>query len=82
MRAHLIALIFFGFSQLSSIPGYSQNTDKKFSADIAIGDGTIMITREGAAQNEKPYLNVLLTCIGKKTKGIWHISAVRLIVPM
>lgn len=47
---------------------------------IAIGDGTVVIAREGAAENEKPYLKVLLTCVGKKDKGQWRISAVRLML--
>ena len=50
--------------------------------DVAIGDGTVVIAREGAPQNEKPYLKVLLTCVGKKEKGQWRISAVRLIPTM
>ena len=48
-------------------------------ADAAIGDGTVVIARAGAAENEKPYLKVLLTCIGRKDKGQWRIAAVRLI---
>lgn len=50
--------------------------------DVAIGDGTVVIAREGASENEKPYLKVLLTCVGKKEKGQWRISAVRLISTM
>ena len=49
--------------------------------DIAIGDGTIVVAREGAVGGEKPLMNVLFTCIGKKTNGIWRIVAVRLILP-
>jgi uncharacterized protein (TIGR02246 family) len=155
MRTHWIALVFLGFSLLPSIPGNSQNPDKKQLADIAaikqggadldaaynrrdaiafggfflddadfqwhtgdllknrkeieqyftnsfkimpadyrhittfqrirflspdfaIGDGTVVIAREGAAENEKPYLGVLFTCIVKKVKGQWWIAAVRL----
>ena len=47
--------------------------------DIAIGDGTVVIAREGAADNEKPFMKVLLTCVGKKVNGRWRIAAVRLI---
>jgi uncharacterized protein (TIGR02246 family) len=46
--------------------------------DIAIGDGTVVIARDRAADNEKPYLKVLLTCVGRKDKGRWRIAAVRL----
>ena len=49
--------------------------------DIAIGDGTVLIAREGAPANEEPLLKVLLTAVGKKTNGIWKIAAVRLILP-
>lgn len=49
--------------------------------DIAIADGTVVIAREGAAADEKPYLSVLYTCIGKKVKGQWKIAAIRLILP-
>jgi uncharacterized protein (TIGR02246 family) len=49
--------------------------------DIAIGDGTIVVAREGAAANEKTFMNVHFTCIGKKTNGIWRIAAVRLMLP-
>jgi uncharacterized protein (TIGR02246 family) len=157
MRTHWIALVFLGFSLLPSIPGNSQNPDKKQLADIAaikqaganldtaynrrnaiafselflddadfqwhtgdllknrkeieeyftnsfkimpadyrhittfqrirflrpdfaIGDGTVVIAREGAAENEKPYLNVLFTCVGKKVKSQWRIAAIRLML--
>jgi uncharacterized protein (TIGR02246 family) len=49
--------------------------------DIAIADGTVVIAREGAAENEKPVLSVLFTCVGKKIKGVWKIAAIRLIYP-
>jgi uncharacterized protein (TIGR02246 family) len=48
--------------------------------DFAIGDGTVVIAREGAAENEKPYLNVLFTCVVEKVKGQWRIAAVRLML--
>ena len=35
MRTHWIAMVFLGFSLLPSIPGNSQNPDKKQLADIA-----------------------------------------------
>jgi uncharacterized protein (TIGR02246 family) len=47
--------------------------------DIAIGDGTIVIARAGAAADEKPYMKVLMTCVGKRENGKWRIAAVRLI---
>ena len=47
--------------------------------DVAIGDGTVVIARVGATENEKPYMKVLLTCIGKKERGGWRIAAARLI---
>jgi uncharacterized protein (TIGR02246 family) len=47
--------------------------------DVAIGDGTLVIARAGAAENEKPYMKVLLTSVGKKEGGRWRIAAVRLI---
>ncbi len=47
--------------------------------DVAIGDGTVVIARAGAAENEKPYMKVLLTCVGKKERGQWRIAAARLI---
>ncbi len=157
MRTHWIAVVFLGFSLLPSIPGNSQNPDKKhlidiaaikqvgadldaaynrrdaiaFSelflddadfqwhtgdllknrkeieqyftnsfkimpadyqhittfqrirflrSDLAIGDGTVVIAREGATVNEKPYLSVLFTGVGKKVKGQWRIAAIRLIL--
>jgi uncharacterized protein (TIGR02246 family) len=49
--------------------------------DITILDGTIVVAREGATEDEKPYMKVLFTCIGKKTQGIWQIAAVRLMIP-
>ncbi len=49
--------------------------------DIAISDGTVVIAREGAAENEKPVLEVLFTCVGEKVKGKWSIAAIRLILP-
>ena len=48
-------------------------------SDIAIGDGTVVIARDGAADHEKPYLKVLFTCVGKKVKGQWRRAAIRLI---
>ena len=157
MRTQWIALVFFGFSLLPSIPGNSQNPDKKQIADIAaikqaganldaaynrrdakafselflddadfqwhtgdllknrkeieqyftnsfkvmpadyrhittfqrirflkpdvaIADGTVVIAREGAAENEKPILSVLFTCAGQKIKGQWRIAAIRLML--
>ena len=47
--------------------------------DIAIGDGTVVIARDGAAADEKPYMKVLMTCVGRKVRGQWRIAAVRLI---
>jgi uncharacterized protein (TIGR02246 family) len=47
--------------------------------DVAIGDGTVVIARAGAAESETPYMKVLLTCIGKKEQGRWLIAAARLI---
>jgi uncharacterized protein (TIGR02246 family) len=48
-------------------------------SDMVIGDGTVVIARDGAAGNEKPYLKVLFTCVGKKVKGQWRLAAIRLI---
>jgi len=48
-------------------------------ADTAIGDGTVVIARVGAAADEKPYMKVLMTCVGRKVGGQWRIAAVRLI---
>jgi uncharacterized protein (TIGR02246 family) len=157
MRTKPIALVFLGFSLLLSIPGNSQNPDKKQLADIAainqtaadldaaynkhdavafaklfiddadfqwqtgellknrkeieqyftnwfkempadyrhitkferirflrpdmaIGDGTVTIAREGAPDNAKPVFKVLLTAVGEKVKGQWKIAAVRLML--
>lgn len=50
--------------------------------DIAIGDGTLLITREGASENEKPALSALFTSIAQKKDGQWSIAAaVRLMFP-
>ena len=49
--------------------------------DIAIVDGTTMFVREGASENEKPFWKSLSTCVLKKEKGQWRISAVRLMLP-
>jgi uncharacterized protein (TIGR02246 family) len=157
MRTHWIAMVFLGFSLLPSIPGNSQNPDKKqfadiaaikqggtdldaaynqrdakafsefflddadfqwhtgdllknrkeieqyftnsfknmpadyrhittfqrirfLTPDIAIGDGTVVIAREGAAENEKPILSVLFTCVVNKSNGQWRLAAVRLML--
>ena len=50
--------------------------------DVAIGDGTIVVSREGAPENEKPYMSVLFTCVGQKKNGKWYIAAVRLMLPL
>jgi len=47
--------------------------------DIAIGDGTLVVSREGAPENEKPSLSVLFTSVAQKKNGHWYIAAVRLI---
>jgi uncharacterized protein (TIGR02246 family) len=49
-------------------------------SDLAIGDGTVVIAPDGVVENDKPYLSVLFTCIGKKVKGQWRISAIRLML--
>jgi uncharacterized protein (TIGR02246 family) len=49
--------------------------------DIVIGDGTLVITREGAGENEKPALSALFTSVAQKKNGQWHIAAVRLMFP-
>jgi uncharacterized protein (TIGR02246 family) len=49
--------------------------------DLAIGDGTLVIAKEGAKENDKPYFSVLFTCIGKKVRGQWKLAAIRLILP-
>jgi uncharacterized protein (TIGR02246 family) len=48
--------------------------------DIAIGDGTLVVSREGAPENEKPALSVLFTSVAQKKQGHWHIAAVRLML--
>ena len=45
-------------------------------SDIAIGDGTVVIT-----QNEKTILNDLFTCVVQKKQGHWHLAVVRLMLP-
>ena len=74
---------YFGENVFKYIPAvYRHNTTfqriRFLSPDIAIGDGTIVVSREGASENEEPYLSVLFTCVGKKEKGKWCIAAVRL----
>jgi len=49
--------------------------------DLVIGDGTLVIAKEGATENDKPYFSVLFTCVGKKVKDQWKLAAVRLILP-
>lgn len=49
--------------------------------DIAIGDGKLVIAKAGAAENEKPNVNVLFTCVAKKNHGHWRIAALRLMFP-
>ena len=49
------------------------------SPDIAVGDGTVVIARAGAADNEQPYMKVLMTGVAKKDRGQWRIAAIRLI---
>lgn len=48
--------------------------------DIAIVDGIVMFAREGASENEIPFWKALATCIFKKEKGQWRLSAVRLML--
>jgi uncharacterized protein (TIGR02246 family) len=48
-------------------------------SDMAISDGTVVIAHAGAADIEKPYLEVRFACVGKKDKGRWRIAAIRLI---
>jgi uncharacterized protein (TIGR02246 family) len=47
---------------------------------VAIGDGTVVIAKAGAKENEKPYFSFLFTCIGKKVNGEWKVAAIRLSV--
>jgi uncharacterized protein (TIGR02246 family) len=49
--------------------------------DVAIGDGTLVIYRKGAPENEKPALSALFTSIARKKNGKWQIAAVRLMFP-
>lgn len=49
--------------------------------NVVIGDGTLVITREGAPENEKPGLSALFTSIAQKKNGQWKIAAVRLMFP-
>jgi uncharacterized protein (TIGR02246 family) len=49
--------------------------------DIVIGDGTLVITHEGASENEKPALSALFTSVAQKKDGQWHIAAIRLMFP-
>jgi uncharacterized protein (TIGR02246 family) len=49
--------------------------------DIVIGDGNLVITREGASENEKPALSALFTSVAQKINGQWHIAAIRLMFP-
>jgi uncharacterized protein (TIGR02246 family) len=49
--------------------------------DIVIGDGTVVISREGAPESEKPALNCFVTAVGQKKNGKWKIAAVRLMFP-
>ena len=48
--------------------------------DIAIGDGTVVVSRDGAPENEKTSLSVLFTSVAQKKQGHWHIAAVRLML--
>ncbi|HTX89472.1 MAG TPA: SgcJ/EcaC family oxidoreductase [Bacteroidales bacterium] len=49
--------------------------------DVAIADGTLVIAHKGVREDKKPYYSALLTCVGKKIKGQWKLSAVRLMIP-
>jgi uncharacterized protein (TIGR02246 family) len=51
------------------------------TADIAIGDGTLVIAHDGASENAKPVLSVLFTCVGERVNGQWKLASVRLILP-
>lgn len=57
------------------------NNIRFLRSDIAVGDGAIVVSREGAPENEKPYMSVLFTCIGQKKNGHWYLAAVRLMLP-
>jgi uncharacterized protein (TIGR02246 family) len=50
--------------------------------DIALMDGTIVISRDGAPENEKPLLSVLFTSVAQNKQGHWHIAGMRLIPPI
>jgi len=76
---------YFGTSVFQQMPAdYRHSTTIKrlrfLGPDTAIGDGTIVVSRDGAAENEKPYLSVLFTCVGQKKNGLWRIAAVRLMI--
>jgi uncharacterized protein (TIGR02246 family) len=49
--------------------------------DVVIGDGTLVIYRKGAPENEKPTLSALFTSIARKKDGKWRIAAIRLMFP-
>lgn len=49
--------------------------------DVVIGDGTLVIYRKGAPENEKPALSALFTSVANKKNGKWQIAAVRLMFP-
>lgn len=74
---------YFSENVFKHIPAlYRHNTTfqriRFLNPNIAIGDGTIVVSREGAPENETPYLSVLFTCVGKKENGKWYIAAARL----
>ncbi|MCJ7448371.1 MAG: SgcJ/EcaC family oxidoreductase [Bacteroidales bacterium] len=50
--------------------------------DIAVMDGTIVISQDGAPENEKPLLSVLFTSVVQNKKGHWHIAGMRLMLPI
>jgi uncharacterized protein (TIGR02246 family) len=49
--------------------------------DIAIGDGTLVITQAKDKETNIPVFDVLFTCVGKKVSGQWKLAAIRLILP-
>ncbi len=48
---------------------------------VAIGGGSVVLSRAGATGEEEPYLRVLFTSVALKRDGQWRIAAVRLMAP-
>ena len=77
---------YYATSLFPSMPAEFRHKTKRhrlryLTPDVVIGDGSVLISRAGAVEEEEPHPSLLFTCVAVKRDGKWHIAAVRLMVP-